>query len=108
MIKRTSGPQRIGEILRELLEASGLGGKLKHIEVYTAWDDAIGPELGRHARIAGFAHHRLYVDVDSAAHLHELRTFHKERLLKILRSKLPSLLIRDIVFRPAAIQQEMR
>jgi len=101
-MKRKAGPQRVGEILSDFLETSGLAGKLKHLEVYGAWEETVGPGILPHTRVAGFAHHKLYVDVDSASHLHELRTFHKGQLLKELQGRVANLLIQDIVFRPAA------
>ena len=102
-MKRTKGPQRLGEILRDFLETSGLAQQLKHLEVYSAWEEVAGPALCRYCRIAGFARHKLHVDVASAAHLHELRTFYKGTLLVELNQRLPGLLIQDIVFRPASI-----
>jgi predicted nucleic acid-binding Zn ribbon protein len=98
-------PQKIGDILRDFLEASGLSSKLKHLEVYSAWDEVAGPGLSPHTRVAGFTHHRLYIDVDSSAHMHELQTFYKQRLLDDLREKLPNILIQDLVFRPAPLSR---
>jgi predicted nucleic acid-binding Zn ribbon protein len=94
-------PQRLGAILRDFFETSGLAGRLKHLEVYGVWEEIVGPAIARHARIAGFARHKLYVDVDSAAHLQELRTFSKDKILADMRERLPGVLVQDIVFRPA-------
>ncbi len=101
-MKPKAGPQRIGEILGGFLDAGGLAGRLKHLEVYGAWEEIVGPGILPHTRIAGLAHHKLYVDVDSAAHLHELQTFHKRQILRDFEARVPGVLIRDIVFRPAA------
>jgi predicted nucleic acid-binding Zn ribbon protein len=95
-------PQKIGEILRDFLVAKGLSGPLKHLEIYSVWEEVVGPAVLRHTRIAGFAHHKLYVDVDSAAHMHELRTFYKQQILTDLRQRIPAILIEDIVFRPGS------
>jgi hypothetical protein len=100
-MSKSHGPQKLGEVLRDFFETSGLAGKLKHLEIYSAWDEIVGPELTRHTRIAGLARHKLHVDVDSATHLHELRTFHKDKILADLKEQLPTVLIQDIVFRPA-------
>ena len=101
-MSRQPGPEKIGDILRSFLEASGLSAHLKHLEVYCAWEEVVGPGVAPHTRIAGFAHHKLYVDVDSASHIQELRTFYKSKILADLREKLPNVLIQDVVFRPAA------
>jgi predicted nucleic acid-binding Zn ribbon protein len=96
----SKGPQRLGEILRDFFERSGLSHRLEHLELYGVWEQVVGPDIARRTRVAGFKSHKLYVDVDSAAHLHELRTFGKEKILADLRDHLPSLLVQDIVFRP--------
>lgn len=104
-MSKNTGPQKIGEILRDFLETSGLSSKLKHMEVYDAWEEVVGPGICPHTRVAGFAHHKLYIDVDSSAHMHELQNFLKKSLLEDLREKLPSILIQDLVFRPAPLSR---
>ena len=101
-MKQKAGPQRLGEVLSAFLDAEGLAGRLKHLEVYSAWEEIVGPGILPHTRIAGLAHQKLYVDVDSSAQLHELRTFHKKQILRDLHMRVPGILVRDIVFRPAA------
>jgi len=102
-MSRQKTAEKIGDILREFLEASGLGNNLKHLEIYGAWEEIVGPDILRHARVAGFKAHKLYVDVDSSAHMQELRTFYKQQILKDLRAKVAGILIEDIVFRPAPV-----
>jgi predicted nucleic acid-binding Zn ribbon protein len=104
-MSKNAGPQQIGDILRDFLETSGLSSKLKHLEIYGAWEEVVGPGLCPHTRVAGFAHHKLYIDVDSSAHMHELQTFYKKKLLDDLRSRLPNVLIQDLVFRPAPLSR---
>lgn len=104
-MKRKAGAQRLGEVLADLLEVESLAGRLKHLELYSAWEEVVGPAINPHTRVAGFAHHKLYVDVDSAAHLHELRSFRKQQILRELRSKVPGILVREIVFRPAPLDR---
>ena len=96
---------RLGEVLRDFFQATGLADKLKHLEAYHVWEEVVGPAIARHTRIAGLARHKLYVDVDSAAHLQELRTFGKSRILADFRERLPGLLIQDIVFRPGPLNR---
>lgn len=102
-MNRYSGPQKIGDVLRDFLEVSGLGNKLRHLEVYSAWEEVVGPGLAPHVRVAGFSRHKLYIDVDSSSHMHELSTFYKGKLLESLRERLPNILIQDLVFRPAPL-----
>ena len=102
-MSRGHGPQRLGEVLRDFLETSGLATQLKHLEVYGAWEDIVGPAIAARTRIAGFRRHKLYVDVASAAQLHELRAFSKDKILADLKERVPAVLIQDIVFRPAPL-----
>ena len=97
------GPEKLGNILRDFLETSGLGHRLKHLELHGAWEEVVGPAVAAHTRILGFAHHKLYVEVDSAARRHELSSFHKKAVLEALRCRLPNLLIQDIAFRPPTL-----
>ena len=102
-MSKQAGPERISEILRDFLEAKGLATRLKHLEIHAAWEEVVGPAVLPHTRVAGFASHKLYVDVDSAPHMHELRTFYKGQILTDLRERVPNILINDIVFRPGSI-----
>jgi len=95
-----TGPQPIGKILRDFFQTSGLASRLRYLELYTVWEEVVGPELRTHTRVAGFANHKVHVEVDSAAHLHELRSFYSESLLKELRARLPALRIAGLVFKP--------
>lgn len=102
-MSKQQGPEKIGTILRDWFETSGLGNTLKHLDIYAAWEEVVGPAIRRHTRIAGLAHHKLYVNVDSAAHLQELRSFYKGQLLRDLKASVPGVLIHDIVFRAAPL-----
>ena len=103
--RQSQGPMRLGEVLRDFFQSTGLADKLKHLEVYSVWEEIVGPAIARRTRIAGLARHKLYIDVDSAAHLHELRTFGKSRILADFRERLPTVLIQDIVFRPGPLNR---
>lgn len=59
---------------------SGLGAKLRDWDIYDAWGKALGADLARHARPVGFSKGELVVEVESAAHMHELRNFSGEAL----------------------------
>ena len=101
-MSRKAGPEKLGDILQDFLQTSGLAQKLKHLEVYQAWEETVGPAVAARTRVMGFAHHKLYVEVSSAARRHELATFFKKQIVQDLREKLPGVLIQDIVFRPGS------
>jgi hypothetical protein len=61
--------------LSTFLRASGLDAHIRHWKVFEAWSKALGAELGKRARAVRFQNGELTVEVESAAHLHELRNF---------------------------------
>lgn len=65
----------LSEALAGFLRESGLGGKLYNWPIFRAWQQAAGPELARHARAVKFTRGELLVEVESAAHMHELANF---------------------------------
>jgi hypothetical protein len=88
----------IGRALDGFLAASGLTERLRHAPVYRAFAEALGVALGRHARAVRFERGNLYVEVDSAAHLHELSNFAGDEFREIANARLGSELIRRVHF----------
>ena len=101
-MSKRSGPQKLGDILRDYFEASGLGQQVRHLELHRAWEEAVGPEIAAQTRIVGFVRHKLYVEVTSAPRRHELSAFYKRQILAALRKEVPDVRILDIVFRPSS------
>jgi len=79
------------------LAASGLSGRVRQWPVFRAWSEALGA-LGRHARAVRFEAGNLYVEVDSASHLHELSNFTGEQIRELANSHLGSEQIRRVHF----------
>ena len=88
----------IARALDGFLAASGLSERLRHSGVYRAWSEAVGGALGRHARAVRFAGGDLYVEVDSAAHMHELSNFTGEQYRELANARLGSEQIRRVHF----------
>jgi len=88
-----------GDALSSFLKASGLALKLPHLAIYRAWDEAAGRELARRARPVGFRSGALSVEVESAAHLHELQNFTGEQYRILANARLGAAEIKKIVFR---------
>jgi hypothetical protein len=87
----------IARAIDGFLAASGLSERLRHSAVIRAWSEAIGA-LGRHARAVRFAQGDLYVEVDSAPHMHELSNFTGEQYREIANARLESEQIRRVHF----------
>jgi hypothetical protein len=88
----------IARALDGFLAASGLSERLRHGAVVHAWGEVLGADLGRHARAVRFARGELQVEVDSAAHLHELSNFTGESFRELANARLGSEQIRRVHF----------
>ena len=66
------------DALKEYLRETGLGPRLRHHQIYKAYAQALGRMLSKRARPVRFQGGRLTVEVESAAHLHELANFSGE------------------------------
>ncbi len=88
----------IARALEGFLAASGLSERLRHRAVFQAWSEVLGPELGRRARAVRFVHAELCVEVESAAHLHELSNFTGEQYRQLANARLGSEQIRRVLF----------
>jgi hypothetical protein len=80
------------------LRDSGLGPKLLSQEVYAAWSAACGQELASRARATRFTDGVLLVEVQSAPHLAELKSFSGESLRRAANQRLGSDRIRQVTF----------
>jgi hypothetical protein len=77
----------IQDALQAYLRSKGLLGGSQE-RVFSAWRQAAGEALARRAVPVRYARGELVVEVDSAAHLHELKNFtgesYRERLNDLL------------------------
>jgi hypothetical protein len=87
------------DIMGGFMRESGLGAKLRDWDIYDAWGKALGTDLARHARPVGFSKGELVVEVESAAHMHELRNFSGEALRKKTNDLLGSERVLAVLFK---------
>ena len=80
------------------LAASGLSLRVRQWPVFRAWSEALGCALGRHTRAVRFDGGDLYVEVDSAPHMHELSNFTGEQFRELANARLGSEQIRRVHF----------
>lgn len=85
--------------MRSFLRASGIAAGMRHLDVFQAWDAALGRELARRARPVGFQSGTLHVEVQSAVHLHELQNFTGDSFRAAANDRLGRTEIRKVVFR---------
>lgn len=89
----------IGDALDRFLTSSGLAPRLRAASVLKAWNDAAGEELARRARPVAFRGGELVVEVDSSAHLAELRGFTGEDVRQRANERLGRERILRVVYR---------
>ncbi len=86
------------QALDEFLRSTQLGPKLNVTRVFRAWQQAVGPKLAARALPVRFESGKLSVEVDSAAHLHELANFSGERYRRAANQRLGHDSIQRVVF----------
>jgi len=89
----------LGDAMRAFLAESGLATKLRDWPVLEAWSKAAGEQLARRARAVRFQDGELLVEVESAAHLQELKSFTGERYRRLANEHLGRESIRRVVFK---------
>ena len=87
------------EAMRGFLKQSGLEQRLRDWPVFDAWTEALGEKLARRARPVAFRAGELQVEVESAAHLHELQGFTGDQYRQLANKRLGREEIRRVVFR---------
>jgi hypothetical protein len=96
---RRGGVSSIRDALHVYLRQSGLGTKLRDRPVYEAWSSACGEKLARRAQAVQFRGGELVVEVESAAHLQELKNFTGEGYRNRANQQLGSARIERVVFK---------
>lgn len=91
-------PEPIANILKDVFVCleKNLTGEDK--DVFKAWDKIAGRRIKMHTRLAGFKNDKLIINTESSCWLFELKTKHKERLLKRLKKEVGRDKIKDIKF----------
>ena len=87
--------QLIPNFLRHLSESYKDRGDL----ILVAWSDIIGPKLAPMTKAVSFEEGVLHVKVKNSTLYSLLSQHEKTRLLKCLKDRFPSVMIRNIVFR---------
>jgi hypothetical protein len=97
--RKERGPTPIADALSDFLRDSGLSAHLRRGSVLQAWSRAVGRDLARRAKPVRFSRGELCVEVDSAAHMHELVSFTGERYRELANAQLGKPEIQRVVFR---------
>ena len=91
-----SEPVRLGAVVRALIRAEGLDRPGALASLQGIWEELVGVELGRHSRLEGLRRGTLRVEVDSAAHMAELRGLIQAGLAEQLSERCEDMGVRSI------------
>jgi len=97
------GPQRIADILTQLMARRGFA-RVQGAEAYqSAWNEAAGPLAAQYSRVGQLKRGSLEVVVTNSALIQEFN-FQKSAILGVLNRLLPDHNIKDLRFRLGAIK----
>jgi predicted nucleic acid-binding Zn ribbon protein len=99
--------ERIGDLLRERIDAMGWESRLREEEVLTGWDAAVGTQIAAHARPSHIANHRLTIVTESPVWTQQLSMLKPELLRRIAGSFGPGA-VTDLFFVTGKIEPAPR
>jgi predicted nucleic acid-binding Zn ribbon protein len=94
-----AGPQHVSHALAELISLKGLARVQAHAELQSVWAAVAGEQIAAQTKVLGVRRGVLQVSVSNSALLSELVSFHKQSLVKALRTQQTDLRLKDIKFR---------
>jgi hypothetical protein len=97
--RRNGGPAPIQEALASLMREAGIRAQRPDLRVFAAWEESAGPALAKRAVPVRFARGELTVEIESAAHLHELKAFTGELVRANVNRRLGSETVRRVVYK---------
>ena len=92
-----SNEQTLKEVVRELLKAYRLNGKLLEVRLMNSWENVVGKIISKHTLSLNISKKVLFVKLDSPALKNELG-YSKERIIKSLNDEVGENVIEKIVF----------
>jgi len=93
------GPQHISGAISKVIALRGLARRNSVAQFEEAWREIAGESIASQTRVVVLRNRVLHIDVNNAALLGELSSFHKPSLTKRLRTVVGPSVISDIKFR---------
>ena len=95
---RRSNTHTLGEALREYISQTGIGRKLKEVDVVQSWEELLGKTVMNYTRKIYISKGILYVEISSSVVKNELFMM-REEIRKKMNEKAGEELVQKIVFR---------
>ena len=96
-LKRTSNESPLKDVIDRWLKAYGLDGKMKELDVITAWPELMGTAVAHRTKEITIRNGTLYLKLDSAVMRNELSNG-KQVIIERLNDKAGYQMIRDVWF----------
>lgn len=90
LTERQRDPIALGEALKAFFKESGLARQVRDHDIHEAWTTSLGPRMAQRARSVLYRNGELVVEVQSAAHKHELEAFTAEQYRRKANQQLGS------------------
>ena len=91
--------QSLKKVLQKTLKKTGVKEKLKENSTHLIWREVVGEKIARLTQVIELNEGVLKVKVDNSTLYSLLVEHEKQRLLKILQTRLPKLKIKNLLFR---------
>ena len=88
--------ESIGEVVRELVDAYQIKGKLNEVKIHEVWPECVGTVASKHTSKLFLKGSQLFVEFSTPLLKHELH-FRKADLLLLLEEKMGEGVVKDIV-----------
>jgi predicted nucleic acid-binding Zn ribbon protein len=93
--RRPNQPVRLNAVLAALFKRLGWGRRLEEGRIWEVWEEAVGPEIARHARPRQVRDGRLVVEADQSSWMNELMLI-RPRLIRQINERTSAGLVREI------------
>lgn len=90
--------QSLGDVMKDLVRAYGLGPKLNEVRLVGVWEEAFGKHIAKHTRDMRLKGKTLIVQLDSSVVREEL-SYAKQTIIERLNEEMGQEVVTDIVFR---------
>jgi predicted nucleic acid-binding Zn ribbon protein len=97
MMRADSRPERLGDVLRAVLDRLPVRERLREYAIWPHWEEAVGATIAQHAHPVRIRRGLLCVAVDSSVWMQELQ-FLKESIRVQLNTRVGQDIISDLFF----------
>lgn len=97
-VMRRSDTQKIDKIIDAYLKQTGVGKKLKEIELINSWEEIVGVSVAKRTSKMYIKNRRLFIYLESSIVKNELMML-KDGIVSALNNKVREKIIDDIILR---------